>query len=349
MPKRRNEESEEDYLKRKMKRYKKKLEELSMKDDVEKQPHVAEKEIVAEEDNELPEDNVLIEDNQLPEEFLLALGSEGAEKEVRGDEIRPELANRWIKLMSNGLGKDAQEAIFKKYPTPSNFDSAEAPKVNPEILASLSQITVKRDMRIVHRQNLTGKVMCALGKTLTSILKGDINSKLIIEQVNDAAKLCAEIYYQDSSSRKFFALAGADQTIKDAVRDSKPDKFLFGINCAENIKAAQAIKKTGSQIKAADSTPQHSATNTKPSKQQPTSKKQGNWRGPPQQFHQRARGGHRPHPTRKYHQHQRDQKRDKFILCINSLPWLQACYQGSVRETRCPHVSTPNNVKLIVS
>lgn len=236
----------------------------------------------------------------LPEEYLLALGSEGEEKKEQGQEIRAELAIRWARIMSTGLEKDGLESIVKKYPIPSNFTSAGAPILNPEILASLSEITVKRDKRITHRQNLTGKVMCALGKTLTSVLKGDINSKLLIEQVNDAAKLCAEIYYLDSSSRKFFALAGANQTIKEAVRDSKPDTYLFGKDCAENIKAAQAIKRTGAQIKITEP----SSNKKQTPKQQPQRKRQGNWQRPPPQyqFHQRARGGHRQPPARRFNQ-----------------------------------------------
>lgn len=253
----------------------------------------------------------------LPEEFLLALGTEGQETEERGPDIRPELSARWIKLMATGLGKEALDQIVKKYPAPGNF-SKEAPKLNPEISASLSEISQKRDRRIIHRQNLTLKAMNALAKTLTSVLKGNISANSIVEQVNDAAKLCAEIYYEDSASRKFFALAGASQTIKDAVRDTQPDELLFGKDCADKIKAAQAIKKTGAQIK---NTEQQAPPSTaKPAQPRPSlPKKQGNWKGPPQQYqyqHQRTRGGHRQtQTTRKYsqpHQSRQEPKRHQY-------------------------------------
>ncbi|KAM3967398.1 uncharacterized protein ACR2FA_011743 [Aphomia sociella] len=155
-------------------------------------------------------------------------------------------------------------------------------------------------------------MMTCLGKALTSLLKGNINSRILIEEINDAAKLAAEIFYQDSSSRKFFALGGANQVVKEAVRNEISDEFLFGKNCAEKIKVAQAIKKTGSQIKGTDTAVKPQAA--QPKTYQPPPKKQGNWRGPPQYLqHHRGRGGHHPPPRRQQynqsHPPPKDQKR----------------------------------------
>lgn len=118
----------------------------------------------------------------MPKEFLFALGTEGEEYEERDPEIRPELSDRWKRLMNTGLGKEYLDKIIKKYPVPANF-TMEAPKINPEILTSLSELSRKRDKRITRRQNMTVRVMSALGKTLTSVLKGNINSYQIIEPV----------------------------------------------------------------------------------------------------------------------------------------------------------------------
>lgn len=226
----------------------------------------------------------------------MALGNEGAEKEEIGEPIRPELALRWSKIMSDGLDKEARSSIMDKYPTPSNFQNAIAPVMNAEIMATLSEPLVKRDKRIVIRQTLTGKLMTCLGRSLTNIMKGNINSKLLIEQINDAAKIAAEIHHQDSSSRKFFALSGASKIIQEAVKTSKVDKFLFGADCADNIKAAQSIQRTSSQI----------SENMKKHRQPTVTKKNLNWRGPPryrQTYNHQARGG-------QYHHHQRPVRRD---------------------------------------
>lgn len=185
--------------------------------------------------------------------------------------------------MSEGLGKDARDKLTEKYPTPSNFPNAVAPIMNAELLATLSEPSVKRDRRIVNRQNLIGNLMTCLGRSLTNILKGDINSKKLIEEINDAAKIASEVHHQDSSSRKFFALSGASKVIQEAVKNTKIDSFLFGTDCAEKIKAAQSIQRTSSQI-----------AETRKTKSTTSTKRQLNWRGPPQNHqhqYQQARGG----------------------------------------------------------
>lgn len=43
-----------------------------------------------------------------------------------------------------------------------------------------------------------------------------INSKKLIEEINDAAKIAAELYHTDTGSRKFFALANGAFHMKRA-------------------------------------------------------------------------------------------------------------------------------------
>lgn len=226
----------------------------------------------------------------LPEEFLLALGKEGEEKLDVGDPIRPELALRWSRIMCDGLEKEAREAICNKYPTPNNFKNAIAPILNAEIAASLSEVTQKRDSKIINRQKMIGKLMTCLGKSLTNILKGNINSKILVEEINDAAKIAADVYHDDSSLRKSYALAGASKVVREAIKSTKTDEFLFGKDCAEKIKSAQTIEKTGAQIKAPEKTQNKSFP-------KPIAKKQGNWKRPPQHQqnqYQRNRSGQQP-------------------------------------------------------
>lgn len=225
---------------------------------------------------------------------MIALGEEGAEKEELSDPLQSEIALRWARILQNGLGKEAREEILKRYPTPKNFAQCVAPKLNPEIKIIMSETSLKRDSRIVYRQNLTGKLITCLGKSLSKILKGNIMTKELIAEISDGAKIASEIFFQDSSSRRFFALAGATKTVKESVKNSKSDDFLFGSDCAERIKSAQALKKTGDVIK-------NTELQTS-KKQRPTTKKQGNWKGPLQQQQQqyRVRSG----PPQQQHQPQ---------------------------------------------
>ncbi|KAJ8706183.1 hypothetical protein PYW07_010960 [Mythimna separata] len=150
--------------------------------------------------------------------------------------------------MRDGLKKETREEIIKKYPDPENFNTT-APSLNPEIKAIMSEASIRRDNRLVIRQKFTGKVLTAIGKAMTSVMKGNFNSKQLIEYLSDAAKITTDIYHQDLLSRKYFALAGTSSLVKDAIKNEKSDEMLFGSACSEKIKLAQTIQRTGAQIK----------------------------------------------------------------------------------------------------
>lgn len=185
--------------------------------------------------------------------------------------------------MAEGLKKEQKEALLAKYPQPKNFQAAVAPILNKEISATLSELSLNRDKRILARQNITGKLMSCLGKSLTDILKGNINSKKLVEEINDAAKIAAEMYHMDTNSRKFFALSSSTKAVQDTCKDTIPAKYLFGDNLNDQLKSLQTVKRTANQIK--------SHENKKPS----TTTQQLNWRSPSQyQPSQRGRGGQHP-------------------------------------------------------
>ncbi|KAL4709217.1 hypothetical protein ACJJTC_010517 [Scirpophaga incertulas] len=176
------------------------------------------------------------ESDDIPEDLIAALGSEGEKEKKEGLPIQNELVKRWTNIMKSGISKESLDKLCTKYPVPDNFKGVIPPKMNPEIAASLSSITIKRDQRLINRQNITGKLLTAISNTMTNVMKGNINSKIIIEQLSDAAKLAAQTFYEDNSSRNFFALANTSLTIKNALRDSEPELYLFGTDCGEKSK-----------------------------------------------------------------------------------------------------------------
>ncbi|XP_073952038.1 uncharacterized protein isoform X2 [Choristoneura fumiferana] len=233
-----------------------------------------------------PEQGTSTEGNieQIPEEFLAALGNEGEEKVEEGEPIQSELATRWMRIMAEGLTKEQIQTLVKKYPTPKNFPAAVAPILNKEIGATLSELSLNRDRRIINRQNMIAKILSCLGMALTDILKGNINSKKLIEQISDAAKIAAEIHCNDSKSRKFFALSSATKIVQDACKETKTGKLLFGDGLSDQLKTVQSVRRTAAQIQG--------TANKAPS----TASKPLNWRGPShyQTTNQRGRGGQRP-------------------------------------------------------
>ncbi|CAG5009289.1 unnamed protein product [Parnassius apollo] len=152
------------------------------------------------------------------------------------------------------IGKRSSGKIINKFLTPSNFKAVIAPQMNPEIKASLSEILIKRDKRE------------------------------IVEQLSDTAKIAADIFYEDSAARKYFALSGATLVLREATKNAKTvsQKFLFGKDCPENTRTAQTIQKTGAQIKAVE--------------KKKTAPKKGNWKSPLQVHPTRSGQNYRAQP-----------------------------------------------------
>ncbi|XP_049880301.1 uncharacterized protein LOC126376797 [Pectinophora gossypiella] len=156
MGKRKNTEDDAERIKRKLKKWQKRLkkteENAGSTDSAEGTPP-----------RPVPDDlEGVIEDNETavtipdveeaPEELLLALGPEGGDTSETGEPILQTLASRWQNIMRDGLNKETKEQIIKKYPAPLNF-AITAPALNPEIKATLSDSALKRDNRIIWRQN----------------------------------------------------------------------------------------------------------------------------------------------------------------------------------------------------
>lgn len=78
---------------------------------------------------------------------------------------------------------------------PQNFQRVKAPIMNAEMQVLLLDIAFEREKRIIKRQNLTGTLLTCLAQSLSSILKGDINTKRFVEQLSDAGKIAGDIFF----------------------------------------------------------------------------------------------------------------------------------------------------------
>lgn len=242
----------------------------------------------------------------LPEEFILALGDEGKITEEKGENIRQELVNRWNNILKQGIAKENWPKLINKYRTPGNFPMAIAPKLNPELVAALSENTLKRDKKFEYRQNLVGKVLSCMGSMLTEIMKGNLNSVKLIEGINDSAKILCNMNHYDNFVRRHFALSPLHNSVKKAVTNVTVDTYLFGENLGERLKSAKALERNGSLLQSNPVT-----TKKQPPKPNNAFKPNLNWKGPSQnsqKWHQKenkSRGG----PPRNYQQYQQPQHR----------------------------------------
>ncbi|CAK1601193.1 unnamed protein product [Parnassius mnemosyne] len=84
----------------------------------------------------------------LDPEFLIALGELVPEQVTYGEDIHPDLAQRWAPILRRGLTeKDQKDKIIKDYATPKNCKLFSAPILNPEIAAAVSEFARTRDKK----------------------------------------------------------------------------------------------------------------------------------------------------------------------------------------------------------
>lgn len=93
---------------------------------------------------------------------------------------------RWNYWVTHGIEQKFKEELTVKYARATEFD---APKLNPEISAILSESAVKRDNFMVENQKLAGSALTAIGSALTMIMmeEEDIDKLVFVERLNEAA------------------------------------------------------------------------------------------------------------------------------------------------------------------
>lgn len=187
----------------------------------------------------------------LDEETLKLLGEDLPQKGSGQFILQQDIARMWNNWTSIGLEKDKLEELLKKYPRSGNCN-LEAPKVNPEIGAVMSEITSKRDKHFVESQQIIGSAMVALGTTLSTLLEENeegIDKLTLIEYLGDAGKLLSAVQFKESKTRRAFISPNIDKSLRLVIDESKPDTFLYGSDLQSKIKEAKSIEKIGSDLK----------------------------------------------------------------------------------------------------
>lgn len=185
--------------------------------------------------------------------------------------LHPTLVDKWNGWLTDGLKKDDKASLLVKYPRVGDCN-LEGQKLNPEVMSSIIETSVKRDKHFVNSQNMIGSAMAALGSGITALLNDaqePVDKKVLLEYFWDSGKLLAAAHFQERMARKAFIVPGFDKKVQNILNEAKPDTWLFGADLAERIKSAKTIEKVGLELK-----PQ--TQGFKPRK----SLNQVNWRGP---------------------------------------------------------------------
>ncbi|KAJ8926660.1 hypothetical protein NQ314_020963 [Rhamnusium bicolor] len=180
-------------------------------------------------ENRDPLEVEFVDVDELDRDTLIILGKSGEAADIIGEPIQKDIASQWGAVVVTGLNQEIRDNIIKKYPYPQNLTMVQPPKLNPEIKAAVTETSINRDRRLE-------KVQAQMGTSLSAL-------------VNDAARLLADIYHEQSLSRQYVVSVNLDKNVRDLLHDASVDGWLFGDNLSERFKAAKAIEKTGQELK----------------------------------------------------------------------------------------------------
>lgn len=230
--------------------------------------------------NEAVNDGETIEviEPQLDPDILTALGETTEEAPKFGPNIHEKLSKLWNPILRKGLSKEAKENLTKSYHIPENCSLLQAPKLNAEISAAVSEATRSRDKRVEFVQQQLGLGISALNKGL-ELLLDDSNDRLqAIKFLSDSCRLLCDLHFIETEARKKFVTPGLDKSFLNIMQDVERDDLLFGNKLSDKIKATKVIEKHGLQIKKPAPNPQKAQPTYQPSTSR--SRPSGNWRGP---------------------------------------------------------------------
>lgn len=205
-------------------------------------------------------------------DMLALLGDDPSKLPVSTVDLHPDIISRWNFILSSGLATDVKTQLLQKYPRGGSCN-LEAPILNPEVVATLPEAAVKRDLHFKSVQETTGSALAALGLVISTLLnEGEegVDRFLLMEHLADAGKLLTDVQHAQSLARRAFISPGLNKDLRQVLENSKVEQLLFGKDLQDRIKDAKSMDRVGKELKAA------------PKQQQPKGRSGSlNWKRPP--------------------------------------------------------------------
>ncbi|KAB0790556.1 hypothetical protein PPYR_15028, partial [Photinus pyralis] len=186
----------------------------------------------------------------LSSEVLQILGDEPIIKTVLGPPIYEAVVPRWSNILQNGLSEENIQVLLQKHIIPENFKSLEVPQLNPEVKAALTAQILRRDERLVRKQQFVTASISAISQALTLMLaeEGGGNN-VYMQYLSNAGRLLCHLHRLDTMTRKDLISINLNKDLKDTLSAAPTDNFLFGQALEERVKAAKNLEKSSEELK----------------------------------------------------------------------------------------------------
>lgn len=83
-----------------------------------------------------------------------------------GPPVRPEFVKLWEAVVKNGLDDEERKTLLEKFPPPENCSIITPPNLNLEIKNVIQEAVLKRDNRIILKQQKITACLAAIGQAL---------------------------------------------------------------------------------------------------------------------------------------------------------------------------------------
>lgn len=213
---------------------------------------------------------------ELDETVMEILGSDPSTTSSFGKNIQKDLAVRYEFIATSGLTKELRKELLDSHLPPGNCKLIDAPSLNPEIKAAVTDVIVKRDKAMQAKQKQIASAISCLSEVITIILSQETKDPNILRLLVDTGRILCDCQHNDSVTRRNFILAVLKKDLKDQVQLTKIDSLLFGQELAETLRTAKAINKSGAELK---SGPQPKTFSNKP--KPPPPNRNLNWKPTP--------------------------------------------------------------------
>ncbi|XP_057332089.1 uncharacterized protein LOC130671954 [Microplitis mediator] len=202
--------------------------------------------------SETPPDIMKESEVEIPaveQDILEILGEDPSKIEKHGSDFHTEIATRFQYWSTLGINKENRKELNEKYLIPRNCPCINAPLINPEIKAALSDTVVKRDKGIEAKQKQLASAISCVGGAISHLINSKEKDNVLLGQLTDAGRLLCDLQYTESITRRNFVFYSVKKEFKDQLLTTKIDKHLFGENLADTLKTAKAVSKSAAEMK----------------------------------------------------------------------------------------------------
>jgi len=175
-------------------------------------------------------------------------------KSIQPSDIDTQISARWENIVTTGLSPELRGELLRNYPTPANCPMLTVPKLNAEIEVSLSESLRKKEEGFTTLQAQLSAGLSALGIGLSKALAvRSQNAALIdpwLKNMSDAGRILADLHHEVSLTRQKIVMPViANPSIRKLAESSGVDKFLFGGDLSEKMKAVKEVEKSSHDLK----------------------------------------------------------------------------------------------------